>query len=81
MSRSDLIHEETETLRKSKESCTIIAANGTITTTEETILHVTHWEMLLTVQLLQDSPDLLTLVKLGEEHGVFLRMEGKHYPR
>ena len=32
MSKSDFIHEEE---RKSKESCTIVTANGSITTTEK----------------------------------------------
>ena len=35
MSKSDVTHKRKETIRKSKESCTIITASGSITATEE----------------------------------------------
>ena len=40
MSKSDLTHEEKETVGKSEESCTIITANGSIIATEEAALSV-----------------------------------------
>ena len=39
MSKSDLAPEEQDTIRKSKESCTIFPANGSITRTEEAKVH------------------------------------------
>ena len=49
ISRTGISHEETETLRKSKESCTTITANGTVTRTEEAIVYVKDVDMLITV--------------------------------
>ena len=46
MSNSDLIHEEKETTRKSKESFKIIGAYGSITTTEEVTVFVSDLDML-----------------------------------
>ena len=45
-----------ETIRKSKESCATITANGTITTTEEAAVYVKNLEVLMTVQFVEDSP-------------------------
>ena len=56
MSKSDLFHEAKETIRLSKESCTIIAANGTNTTTDEATVYVKDLDMLITVHVLEDSP-------------------------
>ena len=40
MSKSDLTLEEQDTSRKSKESCTIISSDGSITATEEAAVYV-----------------------------------------
>ena len=53
MSKSRFVHEETETIRKSEESCTIITAHGTSTSTEGAV-HVRNLDMLIAVQLLED---------------------------
>ena len=55
MSKSDLLHEEKETNRKSKESCTILTANGTITAKEETTVYVNDLDMLITIQVNDNS--------------------------
>ena len=64
MSRSDFIHEEQETARKSKEICTNISAKGSITTTEQATVNVRDSDMLITVQLLKDSPAVLSQGKI-----------------
>ena len=56
-----LYHEEEETIWESKESCTIVTANGTVTTTEEAVVCVKDLDMLITVQLLEDSPAFRSL--------------------
>ena len=60
---STIIHEEKDTARKSTASCTIITANGTITTTEEATVCVKDLDMFITVQLMEDSPAVLSLAK------------------
>ena len=45
-----------KTIGNSKKTCTIMPANGTITTTEEATVYVKDMSMLITVQLLKDSP-------------------------
>ena len=59
MSKSDLTGKKKETIRNSEESCTIVKANGTITTTEEATFYVKYLDMLITVQLLACSPAFL----------------------
>ena len=48
---SNIIHEEKETIRNSKESSTTTAASATITTTEEATAYVKDFDMLITVQM------------------------------
>ena len=50
MSKNDLIHEKNETVLKSRESCTIMLANESITTTEEATVYVKDLNMLITFQ-------------------------------
>ena len=60
-------HEEQDAIRKSKESCTTNTANGSTTAREEAAVNVTDFAMLIAVQLLEDSPVVLSLGKLCEE--------------
>ena len=69
MSNSDLIHEEKETFRKSKNIFAITTAIETLTTTEEATVYVRDLEMCNTVELLEDSPAVSLLSKLCERHG------------
>ena len=55
MRSGDLVHEESETIRKSKESCTLLPASGSITSTEEASVNVRDLDMFIVVQLLEDS--------------------------
>ena len=71
MMKRDLFHEEEEeeTSRKSKASCTITEANGTITTTEEATVYVRDLDIMITVQLLEDSPAVLSLGNYAKNIG------------
>ena len=50
LSKSDLVHEEKESIRKSKESCTDLTASEMITTTEEATVYVQDLDTVITVQ-------------------------------
>ena len=67
-SKSDLTHCEKVTIRTSKESCTFVTANRTSTTTEEAAENVKDWDMFTTFLYLEESPAVLSLGKLREEH-------------
>ena len=73
MSVSDLSHEEKQTVRKSKESCMIVEANGSITSTEGDPFYVKDFDMFITVQNFQDSPSVLSLRKGFEEQRYFYK--------
>ena len=68
MSKIHLIHEEKETDRKSKESCPIIAANGTITSREEATVCVKDLDMLISVQFWEHSPAVLSSGSFCEDY-------------
>ena len=70
MSKGDLIHEGKEPFRKSKESCTIITSNGSITTTQEASVYVRDLEMLITSEILEDSPAVLSQKKNAKNMGI-----------
>ena len=67
MSKSDLIHEETGWTSK---------ANGTATTTEQAAVYFKDLDVLITVQLLEDSPAVLSRGKIMGRTWVFLQTEG-----
>ena len=72
---SDLSPEEQETKRKSKDPSIIMTANGTTHTTEEVTVFVYDLDMSVQVQLLKESPTVLSLGKVCEPKR-FLRMSG-----
>ena len=57
-----------DAIRKSKESCLILTANGSIVTTEAATLYVRDLDTFITFQLLEDSLAVLSVGKLCEEH-------------
>ena len=79
MSKSDFIHEDKETTRQPKEFCMIIAANGSIATTEETTVYVKDLDMFIKVQSLEDSLAVLSLGRIMRRTRVFLRLEGRRF--
>ena len=61
--------EELETVKVSRLPPTVITADGSLDTTEEAMVCVQDLDMVVTVQLLEDPPAVLSLGKLCEENG------------
>ena len=68
MSKSDMTPEEQETIQKSKDQLVFMNANGTAHTTEEATVCVCDLDMCVQVQLLKESPGVLSLGKWCEEN-------------
>ena len=68
-SRKDLISAELETVRVSKSPTTVVIANGEVQTKEEATAYVKELDLFVTVILLEDTPAVLSLGKLCEDHG------------
>ena len=60
---------ELDTLRRSRNPTTVVTANGEVQTSEEAQVYVHELGLFVTVQLLEDTPAVLSLGKLCEEHG------------
>ena len=58
-----------ETLRKSRNTTTMIAANGEVQTSEEAQVYVHNLDLFATVQILDDTPAVPSFGKFCEEHG------------
>ena len=68
-SKKVLSSDEMETLRRSRITTTVVPANGEVQTNEEAQVYVHGLDLFVTVQLLDDTPAVLSLGKLCEEHG------------
>ena len=69
VSRKDLNSAELETLRVSESPTTVVTANGEVPTKEEATVYVRELDLFVTVMLLEDTPAVLSLGKLCEDHG------------
>ena len=69
LSRKDLHSAELETVRVSRNPTTVITVNGAVRTNEEATVYVYGLELFVTVQILGDTPAVLSLGKLCEDHG------------
>ena len=69
ISKKDLNSSELETLTTSKSPTTVITANGEVQTHEETTIYVKELDIFLTLKVLEDTPAVLSLGKLCDEHG------------
>ena len=67
LSNKDLSSGESETLRRSKNTITVVTANGEQTNEEEQV-YAHDRQLFVTVQLLEDTPAVLSSGKLCEEH-------------
>ena len=67
LSKKDLSSDET--LRKSRNPTTVATTSGEVQTNEEAQVFVHDLDLFVTVQLLEDTPAVLSLGKLCEEHG------------
>ena len=69
VSRKDLNSAELETVRISKCPTTVATANGEMLTRVEATVYVRELDLFVTVMLLEDTPAVLSLEKLCEDHG------------
>ena len=68
--RKDLNSAELDGNRKgSKSPTTVGTANGEVHTKEEATVYVKELDLLVTVKLLDDTPAVLSLGKLCQDHG------------
>ena len=58
-----------DTLTKSCSPTTVMTANGEVQTPEEATIYVKELDIFLTMKVLEDTPAVLSLGKLCDEHG------------
>ena len=64
LSKKDLSSDEMDTLRRSRNPTTVVTANGEVETNEEAQVFVHDHDLFVTVQLLGETPAVLSLGKL-----------------
>ena len=69
ISKKDLSNAEMDTLTKSCSPTIVITANGEVQTHEEAIVYVKELDIFLTMKVLENTPAVLSLGKLCDEHG------------
>ena len=69
VSENDLDSAELETMRTTRSQTAVMTANGEVRTTEEATVYVKQWDLFVTVMLLEETPAVLSLGKLCEDHG------------
>ena len=69
ISKKDLGDAEMDTLTTSRSPTTVITANGEVQTHEEAIVYVKELDVFLTMKVLENTPAVLSLGKLCDEHG------------
>ena len=69
ISKKDLNSADLETVTTSRSPTTVITANGEVQTHEEARVYVKELEKFLTMKVLEDTPAVLSLGKLCDEHG------------
>ena len=72
LSRKDLNWAELEIVKVSKNSTTVVAANGEVQTNEEATVYVKELDLFVTVKLLEDTPAVLSLGKILRRSRKFL---------
>ena len=60
---------ELETIRVSESPTMVVAANGEVQTKGDATVYVKELDLFVTVKLLEDTPAVLSLGKLCEDHG------------
>ena len=68
-SKKDLNSAELETVTTSRSPTTVITANGEVQTHEEVRVYVKELDTFLTMKVLENTPAVLSLGKLCDEHG------------
>ena len=72
LSRKGLNSAELDTVRVSGNPTRVFTANGEVQTNEEATVYVNDLDLLVTVQILEDTPAVPSPGKLCEDHGIFL---------
>ena len=81
LSKRDLSSDELDTLRRSRTPTTVVTANGEVQNNEDAHVYVHDLGLFLTVQLLDDTPTVLSLGKLCKEHGYSYESASGQEPR
>ena len=69
ISKKDLSDAEMDALTKSCSPTFVITGNGEVQTHEEATVYVKELDFFLTMKVLEDTPAILSLGKLCDEHG------------
>ena len=69
ISKKDLNDAEMDELTKSCSPTIVITANGEVQTHEEATVYIKELDIFLTMKVLEDTPAVLSLGKLCDEHG------------
>ena len=69
ISKKELNSAELETVTTSRSPTTVFPANGEVQANEEATVYVRELDILLTMKLLEDTPAVLSMGKLCDEHG------------
>ena len=69
LSNKDLSSDEKDTVQRSRHPTVVMTANGEGLTFEEAQIYVHDLGLFVTVQLLDETPAVLSLGKLCEDHG------------
>ena len=81
MRKKDLRSDELDTLRRSRNFTVVLTANGEVHTNEEAQVYVHDLNLFVTVQLLKETPAVLSLGKLCEDHGYSYEWVSGQKPR
>ena len=69
ISKKDLNSDEMDTLTKSCSPTIVVTANGEVQTHQEATVYVKELEIFFTMKVLENTPAVLSLGKLCDEHG------------
>ena len=69
ISKKDLNSAQLETVTTSRSPMTVTTANGEVPTNEEATVYVKELGIFLTMKVLENTPAVLSLGKLCDEHG------------
>ena len=69
LSKKDSSSDEMDTWRRSRNPTTMVTANGEVQTNEEAQVYVHDLDLLVAVQILENTPEVLSLGRLCSEHG------------
>ena len=69
ISKKNLNSADLETVTTSRSPMTVVTANSEVQTNEEATVFVRELDIVLTMKLLEDTPAVLSLGKLSNEHG------------